>query len=45
MVALLEPEAADGAIALLGERGIDAWACGQVTSGDGVVTLQGAYAG
>jgi phosphoribosylformylglycinamidine cyclo-ligase len=45
MVALLEPEAADGAIALLGERGIDAWACGQVTSGDGVVTVQGAYAG
>jgi phosphoribosylformylglycinamidine cyclo-ligase len=45
MVALLDPEYADRATAFLADRGIEAWVCGQVTTGDGSVTLRGNYAG
>jgi phosphoribosylformylglycinamidine cyclo-ligase len=43
MVAVVEPDAADRAIALLAEQGLDAWVCGEVTSGSGGVQLRGDY--
>jgi phosphoribosylformylglycinamidine cyclo-ligase len=46
MVAVLDPAAADRAIAVLGERDIPAWVCGEVTAADAKsgVELQGDYA-
>jgi len=47
MVAVLDPAAADQAIAELAERDIPAWVCGEVSAADGTssgVALQGAYA-
>jgi phosphoribosylformylglycinamidine cyclo-ligase len=46
MVAVLEPAAADRAIAVLAERDIAAWVCGEVTAADtrNGVELQGDYA-
>ncbi|WP_328989042.1 phosphoribosylformylglycinamidine cyclo-ligase [Kribbella sp. NBC_01245] len=46
MVAVVAPEAADRAIAVLAERDIKAWVCGEVTSGTSEprVELQGDYA-
>ena len=44
MVALVAPETADRAIAVLAEQGADAWVCGTVGAGDGSVELAGDYA-
>jgi phosphoribosylformylglycinamidine cyclo-ligase len=45
MVAVLDPAAADQAIAALQARDIPAWVCGEVTSTPGgTVTLEGSYA-
>lgn len=41
MVALVARDSADRAIALLADRDIPAWVCGQVTPGPGTVTLFG----
>jgi phosphoribosylformylglycinamidine cyclo-ligase len=44
MVAVVAPEAADGALALLAGRGLQAWVCGTVSSvPGGVVTMSGQY--
>ena len=44
MVAVVAPDAADRACASLGERGVQAWVCGTVTSTPGgLVTLSGHY--
>jgi phosphoribosylformylglycinamidine cyclo-ligase len=46
MVAVTPADEADVALALLGQAGIDAWVCGEVTDlPGGTVTLTGAYAG
>jgi phosphoribosylformylglycinamidine cyclo-ligase len=50
MVAVVAPEAADRAIAVLAERDIPAWVCGQVSPMTGTATearveLQSDYAG
>lgn len=44
MVAVLDPAAADRAIAVLAEREIPAWVCGEVSTGSTGVELQGDYA-
>jgi phosphoribosylformylglycinamidine cyclo-ligase len=44
MVALLHPEDADEALAVLGAADRPAWVCGEVTAGDGRVRLHGDYA-
>jgi phosphoribosylformylglycinamidine cyclo-ligase len=47
MVAVLDPAAADRAIAALAERDIDAWVCGEVSAATDAKTgveLQGDYA-
>jgi phosphoribosylformylglycinamidine cyclo-ligase len=44
MVAVLDPAAADRAIAVLAERDIPAWVCGEVSIGTAGVELQGDYA-
>jgi len=45
MVAVLDPSAADQAIAALTARDIPAWVCGEVSAAPGgTVTLEGAYA-
>ena len=44
MVAVLDPAAADRAIAVLAERDIPAWVCGEVSTGTTGVELQGDYA-
>ncbi len=43
MVAVLAPEAADAAVALLGSRGLPAWVAGEVRPGDGTVALHGTH--
>ena len=43
MVAVVAPEAADRAVALLTGRGVPAWVLGSVTAGDGTVTLHGTH--
>jgi phosphoribosylformylglycinamidine cyclo-ligase len=44
MVALVTRADADRAVAVLAERGIEAWICGEVVAGDGSVELRGDYA-
>jgi phosphoribosylformylglycinamidine cyclo-ligase len=44
MVALVAPDAADPAVALLAARGVPAWVAGEVLLGDGTATLDGTYA-
>jgi phosphoribosylformylglycinamidine cyclo-ligase len=44
MVALVAPDNADRAIAVLAEQGVDGWVCGTVAAGDGTVELAGDYA-
>jgi phosphoribosylformylglycinamidine cyclo-ligase len=45
MVAVLDPSAADAAIAALAARDIPAWVCGEVTANaGGTVALEGTYA-
>ncbi|MGK5551330.1 phosphoribosylformylglycinamidine cyclo-ligase [Actinomadura kijaniata] len=39
MAAIVAPEAADGALALLTERGVPAWILGETTEGTGTATL------
>jgi phosphoribosylformylglycinamidine cyclo-ligase len=43
MVALVPPEVADAADALLASRGVPAWVAGEVVPGDGTVTLTGSF--
>jgi phosphoribosylformylglycinamidine cyclo-ligase len=43
MVAVVPPESADAAVALLAGRGLPAWVAGTVAAGDGTVTLTGAH--
>ena len=44
MVAILAPDAADQAVALLSDHGVDAWVVGEVRTGGGSVRLQSSYA-
>ena len=44
MIAVVAPEVVDDTLRLLGDRGVAAWVCGGVTSGDGSVTVTGDYA-
>jgi phosphoribosylformylglycinamidine cyclo-ligase len=44
MVAVVAPDDADRAVSVLGEGGVDAWVCGEVSSAPGgAVTLSGDY--
>ncbi|WP_026874428.1 phosphoribosylformylglycinamidine cyclo-ligase [Jiangella gansuensis] len=43
MVAVVSADAADAAVRLLTERGVDAWVAGEVVAGNGAATLHGAY--
>jgi phosphoribosylformylglycinamidine cyclo-ligase len=43
MVAVVPPESADAAVALLTGRGLPAWVAGEVRAGDGTVTLHGSH--
>ncbi|MDI2130771.1 phosphoribosylformylglycinamidine cyclo-ligase [Yinghuangia seranimata] len=45
MVAVVAPEAADAALAVLAERGVPAWTLGTVVAGTGQAVLEGSYAG
>jgi phosphoribosylformylglycinamidine cyclo-ligase len=45
MIAVVDPDAADETVQLMSDRGVRAWACGQVSEGDGRVTLTGSYRG
>ena len=44
MVAVVSPQDADRAVDLLADRGVPAWAIGQVTAGSGAVRLTGQHA-
>lgn len=43
MVAVMAPEAAEGAIGALAARGVPAWQLGEIVAGDGLVTMRGEY--
>ena len=43
MIAVVDADAADETVQLMTDRGVRAWACGQVSAGDGSVTLTGSY--
>ena len=43
MVAIVDRRAADETVRLLTERGVRAWACGEVRAGDGSVRLTGSH--
>ena len=45
MIAVVESDAADQTVQQLTERGVRAWVCGEVSTGNGRVTLTGSYAG
>ena len=44
MLAVLAPDAADQAVALLSDQGVDTWVVGEVRTGGGSVRLHGSYA-
>jgi phosphoribosylformylglycinamidine cyclo-ligase len=44
MVAIVPPEVADDALAVLADRGVPSWIAGTVASGGGTATLTGTYA-
>jgi phosphoribosylformylglycinamidine cyclo-ligase len=43
MVAVVAPDDADSAVALLAERGVESWAIGVITTGTGVARLSGRH--
>ncbi|MCU0265049.1 MAG: phosphoribosylformylglycinamidine cyclo-ligase [Actinomycetia bacterium] len=45
MVAVVGADGADGALRVLGDRGVPAWIVGEVTAGSGQVALEGTYRG